>query len=193
MSEAQSFPTLTTNRLLLREIVETDALALLAIHSDVEHMRYFGAEPMGDIIAAQALIKLFASWRTQANPGVRWGIATHAKPDVLIGTCGLFAWNRAWRKCVLGYELARGATGAGYMQEALTAAIGWGWQAMALNRIEAQVHPNNAQSIALLRRLGFVDEARMRQLAYWGGQFHDMHLFALLKGEWPLATPASLA
>jgi ribosomal-protein-alanine N-acetyltransferase len=178
-----AFPQLQTSRLLLREITEADAMALLAIHSDADHMRYSGAEPMGDILTAKALVRLFASWRTQPNPGVRWGIAPKAAPEMLIGTCGLFAWNRAWRKAVVGYELARGAAGAGYMREALTAALAWGWRQMDLNRIEAQVHPHNSPSIKLLQGMGFVEEGCMRELAYWGGRHHDMLLFARLKGD----------
>jgi hypothetical protein len=61
--------------------------------------------------------------------------------------------------------------GQGYMFEALCAAIAWGWAQMDLNRIEAVVHPDNAGSIALLERLGFVLEGRLRQAGYWGVAF----------------------
>lgn len=177
------FPTLDTPRLRLREITEADAPALLAIHGDAALMRWFGVDPLPDLAAAQGLVKLFAGWRAMANPGVRWGLERHDRPG-LIGSLGLFAWNRSWRKCTLGYELAREAQGQGLMQEALRAAIGWGFDHMALNRIEAQVHPDNAASIRSVQRLGFVQEGRLRQLGFWGGQFHDMLQFGLLRSDW---------
>lgn len=43
------FPTLETDRLVLREIVADDAPALFAIHSDAIAMRWFGTDPLVDI------------------------------------------------------------------------------------------------------------------------------------------------
>lgn len=146
-------------------------------------MRWFGTDPLPDLTAAEALVRVFAGWRTQANPGTRWGIQLLDEPG-LIGSCGLFAWNRAWRKCTVGYELAAEAHAHGYMREALTAALAWGFANMELNRAEAQIHPQNLASIRLARKLGFVEEGRLRQLGRWGGQFHDMLQFSLLRREW---------
>lgn len=177
------FPTLSTARLRLREITEADAPALLALHGDADLMRWFGVDPLPDLAAAQALVRTFAGWRVAANPGVRWGLERHDQPG-LIGSLGLFAWNRNWRKCTLGYELARAAQGQGLMHEALRAAVAWGFAQMALNRIEAQVHPDNLASIRSVQRLGFVPEGRLRQLGFWGGQYHDMLQFGLLRSDW---------
>lgn len=182
------FPVLETQRLLLREIVPADAPALFAIHGDADLMRWFGNDPLRDLAGAEGLVSLFAGWRKAPNPGVRWGIEARDRPG-LVGSCGLFAWHRAWRKCAIGYELAAGAQGQGYMHEALGAAIDWGFQAMELNRIEAQVHPDNAASLRSLRRLGFAQEGRLRQLGYWGGAFHDMLQFSLLRGDWRHPVP----
>ena len=96
------FPTLETNRLVLREIVAADAEALLRVFGDEEHMKWFGSDPLKDIEGAKALIAAFSGWRSLPSPGIRWGIALR-EGGVLVGTCGLFAWNRAWRKCTLGY------------------------------------------------------------------------------------------
>lgn len=178
-----AFPTLQTARLRLREIVADDADALFSIHGDPERMKWFGNDPLVDRDAALALVRTFASWRDMPNPGTRWGIDVLDRPG-LSGTCGLFRWNKNWRSCTWGYELSREVEGQGYMFEALCAAIAWGWAQMDLNRIEAVVHPDNAGSIALLERLGFVLEGRLRQAGYWGGGFHDMYQYALLKQDW---------
>ena len=179
------FPTLQTPRLVLREITEADAPALFAIHSDASHMQWYGSDPLKDLDGAVGLARLFAGWRQLANPGTRWGIERRAAPG-LIGTCGLFAWHRNWKKCALGYELSAEATGHGYMREALETVIPWGLDRMGLNRIEAQVHERNSTSLALLQLLGFVHEGRLRQVAYWGGQHHDLLQLSLLVSEWRL-------
>jgi len=162
--------------------MQHDAPALFAIHGHAESMRFFGTDPLTEVAQAERLIEKFAAWRTMPNPGVRWGI-TLADTGALIGTCGLFAWNRDWHKCAIGYELAPAARGQGYMREALGAAITWGWSAMDLNRIEAQIHPDNAPSIALAERLGFQREGLLREVAYWGGSFKDLAQYGLLKRE----------
>lgn len=183
MQELAPFPVVTTERLLLREIGLGDVERLFEIHGDPDLMKWFGSDPISDIAAAEGLVKLFASWRVQANPGTRWGLQTQ-QDQQLLGTCGLFGWNRSWRKCLVGYELAPQAQGNGYMLEALSAALSWGFTNMALNRIEAQIHPDNSRSVRLARQLGFVEEGCLRQVAYWRGQHHDMLQFSLLRSEW---------
>jgi ribosomal-protein-alanine N-acetyltransferase len=179
-SGSTGFPRLETERLVLRELSIADAPALLHLYADTEHMQWYGIDPLRNLSAAEDRIRALQALRRQLNPACPWAIETKAEPH-FIGTCGLFAWNRNWRKCSVGYELARESQGRGFMSEALAAAIHWGFTAMELNRIEAQVHPCNHRSVALLRRLHFVEEGRLREAAYWGGLYHDMLQFALLR------------
>jgi ribosomal-protein-alanine N-acetyltransferase len=183
LSGAQTFPTLETERLVLREIAASDAPALFEIHGDAELMRWFGSEPLKDLEGAQKLVDLFAGWRALPNPGVRWGLQVKGE-TALIGSCGLFNWNRNSRKCTLGYELGRAGQGKGYVQEAVRAALDWGFDRMDLNRVEAQIHPSNVASLKSIRRLGFFEEGRLREGGYWGGRFHDLLQFSLLREEW---------
>lgn len=178
-----AFPTLETRNLLLREIVDADAADLLRIHGDAEHMKWFGSDPLTDIDGAKNLIQTFAKWREDPASGTRWGIQLRDEP-VLVGTCGLFRWNRTWRTCVTGYEISPSHEGRGYMKEALAAVFSWGFGEMGLNRVEAQVHPENRPSLALLKSFGFAEEGRLREVGYWAGSHHDLVLYSLLKREW---------
>jgi ribosomal-protein-alanine N-acetyltransferase len=181
MSEA-GFPVIETARLRLREIVLADAPALLAIHGDADAMRWFGTDPPTELAQAAKLVENFANLRLQPNPGTRWGIERRSDGR-LVGTCGLFKWHRGWQSCTTGYELGREAWGQGLMREALAAVFAWGFEHMSLARIEAQVHPDNAASLRLLRGLGFVDEGLAREAGFWLGQRHDMVQLGLLKRE----------
>jgi ribosomal-protein-alanine N-acetyltransferase len=69
------------------------------------------------------------------------------------------------------------------MREALRAAFAWGFEHMALERIEAQVHPENTPSLALLKSLGFVEEGLAREAGFWLGKRHDMVQLGLLRRE----------
>jgi len=184
----ERFPSLTTSRLTLREIVPTDAASLLAIHGDREAMRWFGNDPITSLPEAEQLVKTFAYWRKPPVLGTRWAIERD-QDHRFIGTCGLFRWNRNWKSCTLGYELARDTWGGGLMTEALQAALAWGFESMALNRIEAQVHPENAASLKLLERFGFVKEGLQRQAGFWGGEHRDLLQLSLLRHEYRAPSP----
>ena len=181
---ADAFPTLGTERLVLREITEDDAPELLRIHGDADHMRWFGVDPMADLEAARDVIRRFASWREQPNPGTRWGMQLHGS-TALIGTCSLFSWHRQWRKCATGYEIAPEHANRGLMREALSCILDWGFAHMEhLNRVEAVVHPDNAASLRLLAKLGFAQEGLLREVGYWGGRHHDLLQLGLLRKDW---------
>ncbi|EEA00186.1 hypothetical protein BH160DRAFT_4534 [Burkholderia sp. H160] len=85
-----SFPTLTTSRLILWEVSPSDAQSLFAVHSDAEGMRWFGSDPMTDPVEAEKLIEVFAGWR-RTGSGVRW-VVERSADGVFLGTCGLFNW-----------------------------------------------------------------------------------------------------
>ncbi|UII73388.1 GNAT family N-acetyltransferase [Pseudomonas sp. HN11] len=176
------FPTLHTPRLHLRELVAQDAQVLFALYRDSDSMRWFGADPMTDIAQAKSLIVTFAQWRTHPNPGTRWGLEFEGR---LIGSCGLFKWNRGWSSCSLACELAPEFRRQGLMSEALRATLEWGFVQMHLQRVEALVHPLNHASRALLERLGFKSEGTLREAGFWNGQRHDLEVLGLLAWEWP--------
>ncbi|QSI34326.1 GNAT family N-acetyltransferase [Variovorax sp. RKNM96] len=180
---AERFPSLATPRLTLREIAPTDAASLLAIHGDREAMRWFGSDPITSLPEAEQMVQTFASLRKPPVLGIRWAIERN-QDRRHIGTCGLFRWNRNWKSCSVGYELARDTWGNGLMTEAVGAALTWGFESMALNRIEAQAHPENAASLKLLQRLGFVEEGRQRQAGFWCGEHHDLVQLSLLRYEY---------
>lgn len=178
----EEFPELRTHRLKLRRVVLTDAPALHAIHSDAEWMRWYGVDPLRTVEEAQELAQLFGHW-FEAGTGFRWGLE-RCEDGRLIGTCGLFRWNRSWRNCVIGYEIARDCQAQGYMREALSAVLAFGFDEMGLHRVQAETHPDNSASIALAQGLGFRLEGVHRQQAYWNGLFHDLNCYSLLEPEW---------
>jgi ribosomal-protein-alanine N-acetyltransferase len=183
MGSTSPFPELLTKRLHLREPVASDALALFEIHRDAEAMKWFGSDPPEDLAAAGRIIEGFAAMRSLPSPGIRWALVPREGDGTLVGTCGLFRWNRGWRTCLTGYEIAPALQGRGLMREALRAIYAWGFEALSLERIEAQVHPDNARSLALLKTMGFVEEGLMREAGLWMGERRDLVLLGLLRRE----------
>jgi RimJ/RimL family protein N-acetyltransferase len=70
--------------------------------------------------------------------------------------------------------------GMDMMQTILDACFG-GW---GVHRIGVRVEEGNERALALYRRLGFVDEGRLRQAAFRDGRHTDLLLFGQLAAEW---------
>lgn len=175
-----------TPRLVLRPLEPSDAPALFAIFSDPAVMRFWSTPPWASLADAHALIA-----RDQAamadDTYIRLGIA-HRADDALIGHCTLFDLDAQCRRAELGYGLARSAWGNGYLQEAVTALLDFGFDQMGLNRVEADTDPRNAASVRSLDRLGFVREGLLRERWIVAGEVSDTALYGLLRRDW-LARP----
>ncbi len=177
----KSFPTLQTERLVLRKLRQTDADDFFANFSDEETMRYFGMEPLTQLEQAVQTIE----GRLQAfeeDRAIRWAI-TFREEDRLIGTIGFHRFDRESSRAEVGYELNRSLWGKGVMSEALQAALGYGFDQLNLNRIEGLVSPENVGSLRVLEKGGFTQEGILRAYMFFGGRYHDSVMFSMLKSE----------
>lgn len=176
------FPSLTTNRLHLRQIRATDAEALFAIRSDQEVMEFFGQEPHQSLDETTVLIQRLQA-RYERHEAIFWVITLKGE-DTAIGSCTFFSFNPNFYYAETGYELHRAYWGQGIMAEAMSAILTYGFTELGLHRIEADVAPENMRSKSLLLKLGFTFEGNLRQRYFFRGQFEDEHYFGLLKDEW---------
>lgn len=60
-----------------------------------------------------------------------------------------------FQSSALGYCAFAPAAGRGYMSEGLSLVMRYAFESLALHRLEANIQPGNAKSIALVRRCGF--------------------------------------
>ena len=81
----------------------------------------------------------------------------------------------------LGYWLAEPHWGRGIASEAVRVFVQYGFEAMPLQRIFALVHANNAASVRVLEKAGFVFEGRMRRNVIKDGQTLDSLLYARVR------------
>lgn len=89
----------------------------------------------------------------------------------------------------IGYWLAAGETGRGYMGEGLGLFIDFcfrdrGEGGLGLHRVEANVMPRNAASLAVVKGLGFLQEGLSPRYLKIAGVWEDHARFALLCDEW---------
>jgi ribosomal-protein-alanine N-acetyltransferase len=173
---------LLTERLELRPLVAEDAPALHEIFSDPAVMRYWSTAPWSD---RQVAIDYIERDRQAMAAGTYVRLAIVRREDrALIGTCTLFALDEPCRRAETGYALAASAWGHGYAHEAVSALLDWGFEALNLNRVEADIDPRNAPSRRALERLGFVQEGHLRERWIVAGEVCDSSMYGLLASEW---------
>jgi RimJ/RimL family protein N-acetyltransferase len=82
---------------------------------------------------------------------------------------------------VIGDETRRGR---GIGTEATKLALAYAFETLNLERIELRVIDTNTQARDLYRRLGFVEEGRLRRAAFDEGAAVDVIVMGLLRGEY---------
>jgi [ribosomal protein S5]-alanine N-acetyltransferase len=185
MFDFSYFPSLKTERLVLNRIRADDVQALLDLFGDPDVTRHNDIMTFKTRQDAVLLMK-FIEKRFQDQIGLRWAVRLRSAQSKLIGTAGYNSWDRQNFCGEIGYDLLPFYWGRGLMPEALRAVIGFGFQQMGLNRVEADVVTDNQASVRVLQKLGFTEEGVLRQRGVWKGAFHDLRLFSVLRQEWQL-------
>jgi len=95
----------------------------------------------------------------------------------------------AFQSAFLSYAAVAALGGRGLMSEGLQLVLRRAFMDLALHRLEANIQPGNARSIALVRRAGFVCEGTSRRYLRLGGQWRDHQHWVLLAEEWTAQSP----
>jgi [ribosomal protein S5]-alanine N-acetyltransferase len=176
-------PELVTERLVLRELRVTDAIAVAAGAGDHRVAQYLIAVPSPYPIALARRWVLHRIEWWKLGRGVTFAVTLADDPEPLLGTVSLRRYVRD-RRAELGYWLAAPAWGHGFATEAARAAIDFGFRQLGLARVYAQVIAGNRASIAVLDKLGMVNEGVKRQHVHKARRLHDVVLYGLLRDEW---------
>ena len=173
---------LATERLLLRPLCPDDAAALFRMHADPEFMRYWSSEPWTSPARAEALIRNDQR-ELAAGEHLRLGIFLREGGE-LAGTCSLFHLSEQCRRAEVGYGIQPRHWRRGYMFEAVGALVGYAFDTLGLNRLEADIDPRNLASARSLEKLGFAREGLLRERWIVGDEVSDSALYGLLAGDW---------
>lgn len=174
--------TLETERLVLRWLDAGDADALFAIFSDPQVARYWSAPPWPDVAQAHDAIRS-AVEAYASGSGMKLAVLLKDSAT-MIGITNLYAFHDQNRRCDLGYAMASALWGKGYQTEALAATLDYGFRALDLNRVEADIDPRNEGSARVLEKLGFTREGYMPERWIVNGEVCDTAFYGLLKRNW---------
>src|SRR5215216_1771629 len=174
---------LTTERLILRDFVESDWEAVLAYEQKPLYLRYYEwTERTPE--AVRAFIQRFLDHQKQ-DPRIKFQFAVTLKSTgQLIGSCGVRRNSAEAHEGDMGYELDPNYWGKGYATEAARTVLHFGFSHMGVHRISAFCVADNIGSAHVLEKIGMQQEGRLRQNEYYKGRWWDTLLYAILYDEW---------
>lgn len=123
----------------------------------------------------------------RAHEQMRRGEGFHAcieRHGELVGVIGHPYLDPANRRAEIGYWLGEEFQGQGIVTRACRTLVGYGFRSLGLNRTEIRVDVDNRKSRAIPERLGFVQEAVLRESVQDYGRFRDIVMYAMLRRDW---------
>ena len=174
---------LETERLLMRDFVESDWEAVLAYQSDPLFLQFYHWTERNEA-GVRNFVQMFIDHQKQ-RPRRKFQLALVLKSENrLIGNCGIRVNDPEMREANIGYELDSRYWGQGYATEAARAILRFGFETLGIHRIWAQTIAENVGSARVLEKIGMRLEDRLPQKEFIKGRWRDHLLYAILDYEW---------
>ena len=181
-------PEIVTDRLVIRIIREGEVAKLMRFRvRNQERFQRWEVTRGPDFFRESSQIGLPAKERRSARNGESFAFRLLPKTDdrEFIGNVSLRGiLGYPVHAATLGYSLDSDLEGKGYMAEAVTAVIQFGFGQLNLRRIEACCMPANERSIALLDRLGFEREGLLRSSYFVNERWEDHLVWSRINDQW---------
>ncbi|MBS7253446.1 GNAT family N-acetyltransferase [Flavobacterium branchiicola] len=173
------FPTIETERLLLRRITNDDVNEVFELRSNPETMKYIPRPLVKNNEDALEHIAMIED-KIITNIGINWGVSLKSDPNKLLGIIGYYRLQPENYRAEIGYILNPKFHGLGIIPEAVKRLITYGFDDLKLHSIEAVIDPENFASEKVLQKCGFVKEAHLKECVFYEGKFLDSVIYSLL-------------
>ena len=174
---------LTTERLILRDFLDSDWETVLLYQQDPLYLRYneWTSRTADEV---RQFIQMFLDHQKQ-EPRFKFQFAITLKQDgQLIGNCGVRKDYLEAREGDIGYELDPRYWGKGYATEAAQAVLDFGFSHLRLRRISAWCVAENVGSARVLEKLGMRLKSRTRENHFFKGKWWDTLNYMISQEEW---------
>lgn len=173
------FPTLETERLILRQLQPEDDVALFRLRSDDRVNKYLDRAKATSVEDVRLFIEKINT-AIRNNETIYWAI-TLKNDALVIGTITLWNISEEHNKAEVGYELNPDFQGRGLMQEALKKVITFGFSTIKLQSIEAFTAKGNSKSTSLLEKNNFQRDYNLEKEFSVKEDFKGMVIYSLSK------------
>jgi RimJ/RimL family protein N-acetyltransferase len=155
-------PSLETERLIFAGHGLDDFADSAALWADPLVTRYIGGTPLGEEDAWTRLLRYAGHWSLL---GFGYWVVREKSSGRFVGEVGFADYKRELVPSIkgmpeLGWVLASWAHGRGFATEAVQAALAWGATHLSSPRTVCIIHPDNAASLRVAAKCGFVEVTR---------------------------------
>ena len=147
----QPFPSIQSERLFLRRVLESDGAVILFLRSDklvtkyIQRPEHRQTKSLSDAVG---FIKELDGY-LEADQSITWGITLKGTSEI-IGTICLWNFSKDRKQAEVGYDLIPRFQRKGIMSESLKSVLAFGFEHLKLELIEAYTHKENESSKRLL-------------------------------------------
>lgn len=166
------------SKVSLQPVSPSDGEELIAANRASEELHGPWVHPFTD---AEGFDAYLGTLRDDNNVGL---LARNAETGEPVGVFNLSRIARGnFQNAYLGFYGMHGQVGRGLMSTALRAVLTYAFKELGLHRLEANIQPGNARSIALIERAGFRKEGFSPSYLSIDGTWRDHERWAILADE----------
>ncbi|WP_435415928.1 GNAT family N-acetyltransferase [Polaribacter aestuariivivens] len=166
----KTFPTLKTERLLIRQASFNDIKAVFELRSCEETNKFVATKKVQNFDEAKDFIVICDKLYKEENR-IFWLIQYKNK---VIGSIVLHRISLKVNYAEIGYKLKPAFQQKGFMSEALKEVLKFAFQKINLKIIEAFTHKNNIASIALLEKHNFIFQPERTDIGFEHNQIFKL-------------------
>ncbi len=179
-------PLISSGRVWLRPLEERDLAALMLAINDREVGGRAGFQiPFGPQMAKEWLADKLH--KMDEDRGMYFAVCELGSSTFIV-TVWLNHLSLGDRNAELAIAMDAGHVGAGWGTEAQRALLALAFGTIGLHRVYLHVDAGNERAIRSYRKVGFVEEGRLRAAWLHDGVWTDSFLMAILADEWRAST-----
>jgi ribosomal-protein-alanine N-acetyltransferase len=174
-------PVLKGRRIMLRELVKSDALSLLSMLSTEEVAKFISPPPT----TPQGFEK-FIAWahrERQAGNQFTFGMVPEGC-DHAVGLVQVRAIAPRFSVAEWGFAVGSPFWGTGLFLASARMTLDFAFQRTAVNRLEARAVVQNGRGNGALRKLGAVQEGVLRGSLLKDGKYLDQIMWSIISQDW---------
>ena len=175
-------PTLPTERLVLRPLVDGDAGDVYQYACNPRVARFTLWEPHESQLESLEFIQGYAMSNYAHGVPDPFGITLRGDGKE-VGTVGCFWVSREHRCMELGYALDEPMWGQGIATEASRGVLDYVFSHFEVERVQARCKKENVASARIMEKLGMRYEGTLRSAVFHQGRFWDVEYRAILRGR----------
>ncbi|MCE7040517.1 GNAT family N-acetyltransferase [Dyadobacter sp. CY312] len=173
-----NFPTIKTDRLLLRQFVDGDLENVYTGLSNPDVIKYYGVS-FDSLEATREQMVWFADLEKKET-GIWWAVCSSDK-NTFYGGIGFNNLCKEHRKAEIGFWLLPEFWGKGILKEAMPLVLNHAFTFHGLHRIEAFVESENQNCKIYLNKMSFRHEGTMINCEIKNNEFISVDIYARLK------------